>query len=55
MKKMLFSDDKQKILDGLRGLRQPMLQEQEMLFHASPLPGIGKIGILDGILCTRVN
>ncbi len=55
MKKMFFGDDEQKILDGLRGLRQPMLQEWEILSLTSPLSDIGKIGIPGGILYTRVN
>ena len=55
MKKMFFSDDEQKILDGLRGLRRPMQQEWKMFSLTSPLPDIGKIGIPDGIFYTRVN
>lgn len=35
MKKILFGDDEQKIFDGLRGLRRPMLQEWEMAFVTS--------------------
>jgi hypothetical protein len=55
MRKTFISDDEQKFLDGLHGLRRPMQQEWEILSLTCPVADIGKIGIPDGILHTRVN